>query len=64
MPLEHDENFACPYCGQDNMLMVDTTGGSEQRLVVDCEVCCAPIVVRVKVRGGEIMGIDVRKENE
>jgi len=44
--------------------MIDTTNGSEQRLVVDCEVCCAPIAVRIKVRGGEIIGIDIRKENE
>ena len=64
MSLEHYEDFMCPYCGQSNALAVDLTGGSEQRLVVDCEVCCAPIAIRIKVRGGDIAGIDVRKENE
>lgn len=64
MTLEQDENFLCPYCGESNALLVDFTTGSHQEFVVDCEVCCAPIVVRVKMRGEEIIAIDVKKENE
>ena len=64
MSLEHYEDFICPYCGQSNALAVDLTGGSEQRSVVDCEVCCAPIALRVKLRGNQIIGLDVRRENE
>ena len=61
---EHDEEFSCPYCGESNALPVDITGGSNQTFVVDCEICCAPIVVRLKIRGEEIISVDVRKENE
>jgi hypothetical protein len=64
MPLEHDEEFFCPYCGQSNPLVVDISGGRNQSFVVDCEVCCAPIAVRLKISGGEIITLDVRKENE
>ena len=58
------DSFSCPYCGETNVLSVDLTGGSQQRLIVDCEVCCNPIVIRVRVRGQGISSVDVRKENE
>ena len=64
MSLEKFDNFLCPYCGQDNQLLVDITEGSYHELMVDCEVCCAPIMLRVKLRGQEIITIDARKENE
>ncbi len=64
MSLEQFEPFACPYCSQDNELLLDLTAGSTQELIVDCEVCCAPIVICLKIRGGEIVTMDVRRENE
>lgn len=59
---EQFENFECPYCGESNMLSIDMTGGSSQEFVVDCEVCCAPIVIRIKISGDEIRSIDVEQE--
>lgn len=64
MRLEHYEHFFCPYCGQTNDLLIDVTGGAYQEFVVDCEVCCAPIAVRLKIREGKAAAIEVRKENE
>lgn len=64
MSLEQYEDFSCPYCGETNQLLVDLSGGPHQEFVVDCEVCCAPIVVRLKVRGEDVIEIDVRPENE
>jgi hypothetical protein len=64
MPLEQFDNFSCPYCGETNELLVDISGGAHQEFVVDCEVCCAPIVVRLQIRGEDIIAIDVQKENE
>ena len=64
MTLESNENFYCPYCGQSNELLVDFTGGNNQRFVLDCETCCAPISIRLKIRGQNILEIDIRKENE
>ena len=62
MSLEKFENFCCPYCGETNELLVDISGGLNQQLVVDCEVCCAPIVIRLKIRG-EAVSMDVQREN-
>ena len=64
MSLEEFENFLCPYCGEPNELLVDVSGGSHQEFVVDCEVCCAPIAIRLQIRGQEIIGLDVQRENE
>ncbi len=64
MPLEQYENFLCPYCGETNELLVDLSGGPHQEFVVDCEVCCAPILVRLKVRGEIVVSLDVQRENE
>ena len=64
MSLEEIESFLCPYCGESNELLVDLSGGPNQEFVVDCEVCCAPILVRLQVRGGIIVSVDVQRENE
>ena len=63
MPLEEFENFLCPYCGEINELLIDLSGGPHQEFVVDCEVCCAPILVRLKVRGGAVISVDIEREN-
>ena len=64
MNLAEHEEFLCPYCGEPNTLLVDFTAGRSQKFIVDCEVCCAPIAVHLRVNGNEILAIDVRKENE
>ena len=64
MSLEQFENFFCPYCGESNELLIDFSGGSHQNFVVDCEVCCAPIAVRLQIRAGEIHTLNVQRENE
>ena len=45
-------------------MLVDISGGRHQEMVVDCEVCCAPIVVRLQIRGDEIIALDVQREND
>lgn len=34
--------IACPYCGAQVEITLDPGGGSTQRYVEDCEVCCRP----------------------
>jgi hypothetical protein len=64
MPLEQYENFYCPYCGGSNELQVDVSGGKTQEFVVDCEVCCAPIMIRLKISGGSVVSLDAQREND
>jgi hypothetical protein len=64
MSIEQFESFSCPYCGETNELLVDVSGGPAQEFVVDCEVCCAPIAVRLTIRGDEIITLDIQREND
>lgn len=64
MSVEQNESFLCPYCGESNALSVDVSAGRHQEFVVDCEICCAPIVVRLQIQGEEIVSIDVLREND
>ena len=64
MSLEEFENFLCPYCGETNELSVDVSIGGHQEFVVDCEVCCAPILVRLVLRGAQVLSVEVQQENE
>jgi hypothetical protein len=43
----------CPYCGEAVEIAVDASGGSTQRYVEDCQVCCQPwqVIVRVNRNG-------------
>ena len=42
----------CPYCSELNEIAVDPGGGSAQRYVEDCQVCCRPWVVSVAYDSG------------
>ena len=42
---------SCPYCGESSELQVDPLGGRAQEYVEDCQVCCQPWLVRVKLDG-------------
>lgn len=54
MPLESDALYECPVCGEANAIGIDVTGGSRQRLLEDCPVCCRPLVFTIVVdRGGD-----------
>ena len=39
--------FQCAGCGEWNETVVDESGGSHQRYVEDCQVCCKPNVLDI-----------------
>jgi hypothetical protein len=53
------ETIACPFCGQNFELVVDTSVPS-QCFTTDCEVCCRPFEVVAECEPGEILSLDVR----
>lgn len=44
-----EETIQCPYCWERFTLLVDASEGEEQSFVYDCEVCCRPIDVQVRI---------------
>lgn len=57
------ETISCPYCGEQIDVLVDCSAGS-QEYVEDCSVCCRPIVIRLTVEDGELVGLEGRAEND
>jgi ribosomal protein S27E len=51
--------ITCPHCGEDFEVSFDPGEGNAE-FIIDCEVCCRPMTVRVSVRSDEIEGIDVQ----
>ena len=46
-PIKH--SFSCACCFEPNDLFVDPQEGDEQEIIQDCEVCCRPNVITVKI---------------
>lgn len=50
--------LTCPHCGEEFQLAFDPGEGTAE-FVVDCEICCRPMTVRVRVNDGEVESQDV-----
>ena len=50
--LVNSVHVSCPYCGREVEHLVDPAGGAHQVYVEDCEVCCQPWQVTLRVEGG------------
>jgi hypothetical protein len=50
--MQESAQIWCPWCGETFELVLDMSPG-EQRMVTDCEVCCRPIDLLVRIEGGE-----------
>ncbi len=55
--------FACPTCGHPNFSHVDPIPGVH-RWTTDCENCCNPIALKVRIRDGEIEEVEVEREQD
>ena len=55
--------FSCPYCAAALSVTLDVTGGSHQRFVYDCEVCCSPSTITAELEGEDIASFSVEAES-
>jgi len=63
MPLEVDALYTCPVCGETNAIGIDMSGGSRQRLIEDCPVCCRPLAFAIEIdRDGDARIASVEPE--
>lgn len=56
-------DFVCPWCGGQTSLDIDATF-SEQDYIEDCQRCCSPIQVRVRVPEMELPQVELSRDNE
>jgi len=59
---QRTEPVACPHCGEPLEILVDLSQ-PRQDYVEDCEVCCRPMRVRVRVAGPDEVAVTVSAEN-
>jgi Cysteine-rich CPXCG len=56
--------YACAFCGQENEVLVDPSGGRRQTFTEDCTVCCRPNLIRLTVEDDGEIYLQVTQEYE
>ena len=47
--LPQEAHYVCDSCGEEIVIPLDLSAGSDQQYVEDCPVCCRPNVIQVSV---------------
>jgi len=56
--------YGCAFCGEDNEVFVDPSGGRRQTFTEDCAVCCRPNLITLTIEDdGEVL-LDAAREYE
>jgi len=55
--------YACAFCGEDNEVFEDPSGGARQTFTEDCTVCCRPNLLTLTFERGRVR-LDVTQEYE
>ncbi|MEP6896987.1 MAG: CPXCG motif-containing cysteine-rich protein [Rhodanobacter sp.] len=56
-------DISCPYCGESIEVLVDASAG-EQHYIEDCQVCCRPIAIGVRIDADGEPQVRAASENE
>ncbi|AOY80191.1 MAG: CPXCG motif-containing cysteine-rich protein [Moorea sp. SIO1F2] len=47
--MQETAQYSCAYCGETNLTFVDLSAGEQQSYIEDCQVCCRPNILYVRV---------------
>ncbi|MGF1481584.1 MAG: CPXCG motif-containing cysteine-rich protein [Cyanophyceae cyanobacterium] len=56
-------DYICAFCGESNTTFVDLSAGSQQSYVEDCQVCCRPNVLYLRV-DEETLDVEIDSDYE
>jgi hypothetical protein len=56
--------YGCAFCGEDNDVFVDPSGGQHQTFTEDCTVCCRPNLITLTIDDEGDASIEVSQEYE
>jgi len=56
--------YGCAFCGEENELTVDPSGGLRQTFTEDCTVCCRPNLITLTLDDEGEVSIEVTQEYE
>ncbi len=60
---QSEQHFRCPYCGERISVLVDHSE-EEQDYIEDCEVCCRPIMLMVRVEADASVRLVARRGDD
>jgi hypothetical protein len=58
MELIVETEIACPHCGENFPVQIDTSQ-PEQSIIEDCAVCCRPVSLAIHCSPGLIVDLEV-----
>jgi hypothetical protein len=56
--------YACAFCGEENEVFPDQTGGRRQTFTEDCTVCCRPNLITLTFGDDGDVEIEIVQEYE
>jgi len=56
--------YECAFCGEENEVLVDPSGGRRQIFTEDCVVCCRPNLIALAVDEDGDVELQVTQEYE
>jgi hypothetical protein len=56
--------YSCAFCGEDNDVFADPSGGRRQTFTEDCTVCCRPNLITLVFDDDGDVELDVTQEYE
>jgi cysteine-rich CPXCG protein len=54
--------YACAFCGEENEVLVDPSGGRRQTFTEDCAVCCRPNLITLVM--GDDGDVEIQADQE
>ena len=61
--MQNTAEYTCAYCCETNLTFVDLSAGSQQSYIEDCQVCCQPNVLYLRL-DQETLDIEITSEPE
>ena len=59
---KEETTYVCDACGEEIVIPLDLSAGSEQEYVEDCPVCCRPNVVHIEIDGDGVVRVWAAQE--
>lgn len=60
---QSEQRFGCPYCGERISMLIDHSA-MDQDYIEDCEVCCRPIALSVRVEDDDSVRVVARRGDD
>ncbi len=61
--MESVKVIRCAWCDAPNQIFIDLSGGLDQEFEEDCQVCCRPMTIRVRI-DPDTLRVDVDADME